>query len=186
MPMTNLLVPTYVHMLQALAAWLNKAVETRDDADSLMSARLAPDMLPLSTQVRFACVQAHEGVLRLKGEPLTGAVETLLNEGRAGGEAPGTLADALERIEQTLEFLSTVEPGALDPGAGRPLALELPMGIAFDFDGERYARDWALPQLYFHVTAAYMILRHHGVALGKADYVPHMFAYLRPGTGPAA
>ncbi len=50
--------------------------------------------------------------------------------------------------------------------------------------GEQYARDWALPQFYFHAITAYAILRHHGVDLGKADYVPHMLAYVRPGTIP--
>ena len=62
------------------------------------------------------------------------------------------------------------------------MALELPNGMAFDMAAEEYVRDWALPQFYFHVVTAYAILRHHGVAIGKGDYVPHMFAYLRPGT----
>ncbi|MCJ2073906.1 DUF1993 domain-containing protein [Methylobacterium sp. J-030] len=39
-----------------------------------------------------------------------------------------------------------------------------------------------MPQFYFHVVSAYAILRSKGVAIGKADYVPHMFAYLRTGT----
>jgi hypothetical protein len=60
------------------------------------------------------------------------------------------------------------------------------MGIAFDMTGETYARDWALPQFYFHLMTAYTILRSQGVELGKVDYVQHMFAYLRPGTGPAS
>ena len=47
------------------------------------------------------------------------------------------------------------------------------------------ARDWALPQFYFHVMATYAILRAEGIDLGKADYVAHMFAYLRPGTMPS-
>ena len=47
-------------------------------------------------------------------------------------------------------------------------------------------RDWALPQAAFHQMTAYAILRQAGVPLGKADYVPHMFAYLRPGTAPPA
>jgi hypothetical protein len=58
------------------------------------------------------------------------------------------------------------------------------MGMIFDLTAEQYARDWALPQFYFHVMIAYAILRAEGVDLGKADYVAHMFAYLRPGTMP--
>ena len=60
------------------------------------------------------------------------------------------------------------------------------MGMIFDFSAEQYVRDWALPQFYFHVMTAYAILRAQGVALGKADYVTHMFGYVRPGTMPAA
>lgn len=185
MTITELLLPTYRQMLQALAAWLHKAQEQADDADALMAARLAPDMFPLSTQIRFACVQAYEGVYRLRHEPLPPALEELLNEGRNGGERPGTMAEALARIAETLIFLEGVAPDAMDSGAALPLALELPMGIAFDLDGEGYARDWALAQFYFHVMTAYAILRHKGVNLGKADYVAHMFAFLRPGTAPA-
>jgi hypothetical protein len=56
------------------------------------------------------------------------------------------------------------------------------MGLTFDLTREQFARDWAIGQFYFHVMAAYAILRKGGVAIGKADYVPHMFAYLRGGT----
>lgn len=185
MTITELLLPTYRQMLQALAAWLRKAQEQVDDADALMAARLAPDMFPLATQIRFACVQVYEAVYRLRNEAFPAALDELLNEGRNGGERPGTVAEALSRIDEALAFVDRLAPNALDDGAKRPLALELPMGLAFDFDGERYARDWALPQFYFHVTTAYAILRNRGLALGKADYVPHMFAYLRPGTEPA-
>ncbi len=45
----------------------------------------------------------------------------------------------------------------------------------------RFGEVRALPQFYFHVGMTYAILRSHGVPLGKADYVPHMFAYLRSG-----
>lgn len=186
MTLTELLLPTYRQMLRNLAAWLRRAQEQVADADVLMSARLAPDMFPLSTQVRFACLQAHEGVHRLRHEPLPPALDVLLEEGRSGGERPGTMAAALARIDEALVFLDALAPDVQDAGAGRPLALELPMGIAFDLDGEGYARDWALPQFYFHVMTAYAVLRREGVSLGKADYVAHMFAFLRPGTGTAA
>jgi hypothetical protein len=183
--LTELLIPTYRQMLSALAGWLKKAEAQVDDPDALMSARLAPDMFPLSTQIRFACVQVHEGGRRLRHEAFPAELDVLLNEGRNGGEHPGTMADALARIDEALAYLDALDGGALDSGSGKPLALELPMGIAFDLDGDGYARDWALPQFYFHVMTAYAILRHKGIALGKADYVQHMFAFLRPGTAPA-
>lgn len=176
---SHLLIPTYRNLLTALGNWLRKAAEQVDDADRLMAERLAPDMFPLSTQIRFACVQAHEGGHRLMGNAIPGTVEDLLNEGRAGGEQPGTLAQALIRIDETLAALDGFDTAAMDGAGDKPLGLELPIGIAFDFDGETYVRDWALPQFYFHIMTAYSILRHKGVELGKADYVAHMFAYLR-------
>ena len=172
-------------MLTALSAWLDKAqAQMPEGAEALLSARLAEDMFPLATQIRFACVQAQEGVYRLKGEDFPASIDTLLNEGRNAGERPGSIADARARIAETIALLDTLAPDALDGDPQRPIAHALPMGMIFDLTAEQYARDWTLPQFYFHVMAAYAILRAQGVALGKADYVTHMFAYLRPGTMP--
>ena len=184
--LTNLLVPTYVQMLKALAAWLAKAQAQMPDgqAQALLSARLAPDMFPLSTQVRFACVQAQEGIHRLTGKVFPPSLEALLNEGRMAPEHPGSVAEALARIDETIALVATLSAGESDAAPERPIAHALPTGMIFDLTAEQYARDWALPQFYFHLMTAYAILRSAGVDLGKADYVAHMFAYLRPGTMP--
>ncbi len=184
MPITRLLVPTYVQMLTALSAWLNKAGATFAPSEAFLSERLAADMFPLSTQVRFACFQAQEAIYRLRGEAVPEAVMAIAVEGQNAGEAPGTLADAQTRVRETLAFLETLPGNALDDGGGRAIALDLPTGMIFDMTGDQYVRDWALPQFYFHLNAAYAILRQQGVALGKADYVQHAVAYLRPSTMP--
>jgi hypothetical protein len=184
MTLTDLLVPTYRNMLGTLRGLLDKVEEQlgADAAEALLSARLAPDMFPLATQVRFACVQAQEGPLRLMDEPLD-RLDDLLNEGRDAGDRPGTLGEARARIDEALAFLEGLPPQALDQApADAPLTLTLPMGLTFDLTREQFARDWAIGQFDFHVMAAYAILRKGGVAIGKADYVPHMFAYLRGGT----
>lgn len=184
MSLTLLLVPTYMQRLRALSGWLDRARKHRGaEADAVMSRRLAPDMFPLSSQVRFACLQAQEATWRLQGEPLPPALDDLAREGREAGERPGSIPDAQGRIAEALARLDAVAPDGLDAGAGLPVTLVLPNGLIFDMTGEDYARDWALPQFYFHLVTAYAILRHHGVPLGKADYVPHMVGYLRPGTG---
>jgi hypothetical protein len=182
MTLTDLLVPTYRNMLRTLLSLLDKAEAQlgADKAEALLSARLAPDMWPLATQLRFAAVQAYDGPRRLRGEPQRPEVEDVLNEGRNGGEHPGTLAEARARIDQALAWLDTLAPDALDPEEpGEPMVLDLDMGMTFDLTKEQFARDWALGQFYFHVMAAYAILRAEGVEIGKADYVPHMFEYLR-------
>lgn len=183
----DFLVPTYVQMLTALAGWLDKAqaqAQAPEQADALLSARLAPDMFPLSTQVRFACVQAQEGLFRLRDEAFPPGLTELLDEGRNAGEAPGTMAQARTRIAETLSLVRSLS-GDLDGGGpDRAVAHELPTGMIFDLTLDQYVRDWAIGQFYFHVMTAYAILRHRGIELGKADYVAHMFAYLRPGTAP--
>lgn len=188
MSLTEHLVPAFLQMLRALGNWLDKASDHAEErgeaADALLALRLASDMYPLAAQVRFPCFQAQEAIYRLRGEPVPDGLEEVRREGWNAGERPGSLTDARARIAEALSFLERFGPGALDGGADRPIALDLPNGMVFDMTGEQFARDWILPQFYFHLSAAYAILRHHGVELGKADLVPHMFAYLRPGSGP--
>lgn len=186
MTLTSLLVPTYRQMLEGFHGWLVKAEnETPEKAEALLSARIAPDMFPLSTQVRFACLQVHEAVFRLKGEAFTEYFGELVHEGRNAADLPGTMADAKARIQEAIALLDNLAPDALDGDESRPIAHEIPNGMIFDLTAAQYARDWALPQFYFHLMSAYAILRGHGVALGKADFIPHMFPYLRAGTIPA-
>jgi uncharacterized protein len=183
MALTRLLVPTYRQMLRTLAGLLDKATQQKPDgtADGLLAARLAPDMLPLASQIRFAAYQAQEAICRLRGAALPDRLGRLAAEGWEARENPGTVADAQARIAEALACLDGLEPDALEAGAGLAIALDLPGGLAFDLTGETYARDWALPQFYFHVVSAYAILRSQGIAIGKPDYVPHMLAYLRTG-----
>ncbi|GJL99492.1 MAG: DUF1993 domain-containing protein [Rhodomicrobiaceae bacterium] len=186
MSSTKLLIPSYIQMLRSLSGWLDKAQKQIPvaEAEALLLARLASDMYPLSTQVRFACLQAQEAIFRLKGEPIPETLEQVANEGQNAAEKPGSILDAQTRIDEALLVLDKLGPDALDAGAERSITLELPNGMIFDLTGEQYARDWALPQFYFHLITAYGILRNQGIDLGKADYVPHMFTYLRPGSMP--
>ncbi|NCN86101.1 MAG: DUF1993 domain-containing protein [Sphingomonadales bacterium] len=186
MSLTKLLVPTYMQMLATLSDWLKKAQLQMgmSEADSLLSARLAPDMFPLSTQVRFACVQAQEAVFRLQGEAFPSSLGELVDEGRNAGEHPGSIADAQDRIWETIAMLEAVGPAALDEDPKKNIEHALPNGMIFDLTAEQYARDWTLPQFYFHLMTAYAILRGKKVELGKADYIPHLLPYLRAETVP--
>jgi len=182
MTLSDLLLPTYVQMLGTLSSWLAKAEAQRPagQAETLMAARMAPDMFPLATQVRFACRQAQEGVFRLKRQDFPASLQTLLDEGRNGGKRPGTIADARARITETLAVVNDAATANIAIDGATPMAHALPNGMTLDLTAEQYARDWALPQFYFHVVTAYAILRAQGVELGKADYVSHMLPYMRP------
>ena len=190
MGLTNLLVPTLLNQLRAVSAWLAKAEafvsERGEEREALLGLRLAPDMFPLTTQLRFLAFQAQEPVYRLRGEAVPEAVVEVRQEGRDGGERPGTWAEARARIEEAAALLAAVAPDEFDAMAGQMIAHELPTGMVFDMTGEQYVRDWALPQAAFHQIIAYAIMRQAGVPLGKVDYVPHMFAYIRAGTAPAS
>lgn len=174
----NLLLPTYKQMLQALSKWLDKAANDED----LLSRRLAPDMLPLSAQVCFVCLQAQEAFYRLQGAR---ELPESLNELAESGFRRDTMtvSQAKARIEETMSFLQDFDLDVAFPDdtENNRLTLELPDGMVFEnLTCEQYVRDWAIPQFYFHIMTAYSILRNSGVDLGKADYVAHMFAYLRP------
>ena len=188
MRLTSLLIPPLSNQLHAVSGWLDKAeslaAERGQSADDLLTLRLAPDMFPLTTQLRFLAFQAMEPLYRLRGEPVPDAVLDVRQEGRDGDERPGSWSEARARVLEAALFLGTAGPDEFDAAAGQPIAHELPNGMVFDMTGEQYVRDWALPQVAFHQMIAYAILRQAGVPLGKVDYVPQMFGYLRPGTAP--
>ncbi|WHI49186.1 DUF1993 domain-containing protein [Microbulbifer sp. MLAF003] len=181
MSLSSLLIPTYIQMLQALSSWLDKACKQlpEKEAQELLSARLTPDMYPLSSQIRFACLQAQEAQFRLRRELFPDHLDHLAREGQNAGAQPGSISAACTRINEALTVLRSLEPGALDMCTDQMIELELPNGMTFDMTGEQYARDWALPQFYFHLNTAYAILRAKKIDLGKADYVQHAFTYLR-------
>lgn len=160
------IVPTHLNMLGMLDGLIAKAeVDLRGDA--LLGARLADDMHPLSTQIRFLCNMPGEAMARLIGITFTS------NE-----DDPKTLAEARERIAATR---AQIEEWAEQEFIADDAMIELaiPNGMTFDLTAADYVRDWAVAQFYFHAMAAYAILRSEGFAIGKADYVPHMFKYLR-------
>jgi hypothetical protein len=189
MRLTALLVATFSNQLSAVSDWLDKAeafaAEQGEGPEGLLALRLAPDMFPLATQLRFLAFQAQEPVYRLRGEPVPEAVLEVRQEGRDGGERPGTWAEARARIAEASALLAAVGPEEFDGADDKPIAHDLPAGMVFDMTAEQYVRDWALPQVAFHQMIAYALLRQAGVPLGKVDYCPQMFAYLRPGTAPA-
>lgn len=116
-------------------------------------------MYPLASQIYFVCFQAQEAVYRLRGEPVPEALAQVRQQGWSANEHVGTMADARARIAEALSFLGGLAPDTLDKGRTQQIALDLPNGMIFDMTGEQYARDWVLPQFYFHLTTAYALMR---------------------------
>jgi len=175
----DLTVPAYQNGLKALSGELSKASAWGADNGigelQFAVARLAPDMFPLASQVRFTCIQALQPLHRLGGIAVPEFPEDATD-----------FAGMQEQIAATLAILDAVDRTALGDDGDRPVSFELPNGMIFDLSAFDYVRDWAAPQFAFHHVAAYAVLRHMGVPLGKADYVGYMMRYLRPGTAPTA
>jgi hypothetical protein len=135
------------------------ADERKIDPAVLIGARLAPDMYPLSKQVQLASDHAKSCLYRIAGLDVP-ALED--NE--------TSFADLKARVAKTVDLFNAVPAEAVNGRDDMPMHVKFPWG-AFDFTGETYLFSWALPNFYFHVTTAYDILRHNGVALSKGVYM---------------
>lgn len=156
-------VPTFIHYLQNLSTILKKGeayAETKKiDPTVLVQSRLFPDMFPLVVQVRIACDMVKGGAARLAGMEVP-----KFNDNET------TFADLQARIQKTLEFLKGIKPEQVDGSEERAIELSVG-GREMKFKGQPYLLGFVLPNLYFHVTTAYGILRHSGVEVGKMDFL---------------
>lgn len=164
---------TFIPFLRNLSALLDKAAAQGHDGAALARIRLAPDMLPLSMQVRFVCDQARFGVARLVGE-----------EPPAVADADADFGGFKARIERTISYVESVAADRYRGAETRTIAFPQAADLSVEFTGEQSLRDFAFPNFYFHLVTAYDILRNQGVQIGKADYLAHIGYALR-GTPPA-
>lgn len=163
----QLTVVQFSKMLNNLAAILTKAEQAAQakkyDLSVLLNARLAPDQFNLIRQVQIACDTAKLGVARLAG---------VVDSAPKHADDETTLAELQQRIAETLAYLATFTPEMLAEAAERKISQ--PRWEGKYLTGEEFALQHAVPNLYFHVTTAYAILRHNGVDVGKKDYLGAM------------
>lgn len=157
---------TYANMLGTLETLVARA-QSDAKGEALLAARLAEDMFPLATQLRFVCNMPGETIARMTGSAFA-----------SSDTDPASFAEARERILAAKALIAASEPAAW-PASDAAVEFTLPNGMTFAMQAHEYCRDWAIPQLYFHMTAAYAILRAEGVALGKAEFVGYMFRYMK-------
>lgn len=162
--MSSASLPIFTTMLSNLSHFLDKAQQFVDakkcDPAALTQFRLAPDMLPLTRQVIIACDAAKNAVARITGNPVPKFEDT-----------ETTIPELKERIQKTLDFLATVPASALDGTEEKDVTFPVGRDSTRTMKAEAYLKHWALPNLFFHVTTTYAILRHNGVELGKADFL---------------
>jgi hypothetical protein len=161
--MYQALVPVCIHNLKNLSVILQKgadyAAAKNIDQSVLMNARLFPDMFPLVRQVQIASDAVKAGAARLA------EIEVPSHE-----DNEVSFADLQERISKTINFLQTIKPEHIDGKEDLKISYTQ-HGKERNFIGLGYLLNWVLPNLYFHITATYAILRNNGVEIGKKDYL---------------
>lgn len=159
----DLMTATFSRMLPSLKSILAKAeadCESRQiDPPVLLHARLAPDMFDFTRQVQITTDQVKGGMARL-----------------AGAEVPSwpddeaSFAELAARVDKAIDFMGGFRPEQYEGAESRKIELKFP-NASFEFAGRDYLLGFVLPNFYFHMTTAYDILRHNGVALGKRDFL---------------
>jgi hypothetical protein len=162
--MSQASLPTFEIGLNALSAILDKAeafaAAKKVDPAVLLNTRLAPDMFPLIRQVQVATDLAKNGAARLAG------VEPPRYE-----DKETTIAELKARLAKTVAFVKSLDPKQVDAAAGRQITLPLGPTNKGQMQGDDYLNHFVLPNVYFHLAAAYAILRHCGVEIGKQDFL---------------
>jgi hypothetical protein len=156
-------VPPMIRTLTNLQAILKKADEHAEakkiPPSVLINARLYPDMFPLSRQVQIAADIAKRGAGRLAG------VEMPKHE-----DCESTFQELIVRLDKVIALLETVKPEQIDGTEDK--TIDLPMhDKVLTFKGLPFLLTYVLPNVYFHVTTVYAILRHNGVEIGKQDFL---------------
>ena len=156
-------IPHFILMLDNLSAILDKteahAKAKNIDQGVFVNARLAPDMYPLGRQIQIVADMAKACAARLAG------IDVPRDE-----DDETTFADLKARIAKTITFLQSVNVDQINGSDGRMVTITMHDKEAV-YSGQHYLLDIIIPHFYFHVTTAYAILRHHGVELGKSDYI---------------
>ena len=150
--------------LSTLSALLDKAegfaAAKKIDPTVLLHTRLAPDMFDFTRQVQVVSDQARRGAARLAGAepPSVEDTETTIDQLKA-------------RLAKTIAYLKTLDPKQIDASADHEITFPLGPTNKGHMKGDDYLNHFVLPNFYFHITAAYAILRHCGVDIGKRDFL---------------
>jgi hypothetical protein len=152
-------VPVFTRYLKNLDAILAKAeanaAERKIKPEVLVSARLAPDMYPLSFQVQSTTDRVKFLLARLTGQTPPSWEDNEV-----------TLADLRARVQKALAYVATFSEADLAGKEDGMVTVRDKQVPALD-----HALNNAIPQIFFHMTTAYAILRHNGVPVGKGDFV---------------
>ncbi len=148
-------------MLGTLDHLVRKA-EDAGMADAVLAEKLTEDMFPLELQFRIALNQVLLALNQVAGQSMPLEEKSY----RSLKEIRKRIAGVRSQLEK-VDSAEWAEPKDV-------VDLTLPNGVRFSMSSEEDIRDWILPNVYFHVTMAYALLRNAGLAIGKMDFLPHM------------
>ena len=156
-------VPVIVRTFKAMQICIDKAQAHADarkfDSANYLGLRLAPDMLPLTKQIQIATDMAKGCVARLSGQEIPKWEDNEL-----------TLAELRARLDKAIAYVQSVPATQIDGTEDKEIVLPLRQG-EMRMSGQAYVLGFVLPNVYFHAAAAYALLRHAGVELGKPDFL---------------
>lgn len=156
-------IPPLKRALGNLAALLEKGQEYADakkvEHHVLLNSRLFVDMYPLTRQVQIATDMSKGAGARLA------AIEIPKYE-----DNETSFAELQVRIAKTIAFLDAIQPEQLQGAETRDITITV-RKADLKFKGQDYLLKWVLPNVYFHITTAYNILRLNGAELGKQDFL---------------
>lgn len=157
-------VPVFKQMLGSLQTILQKAqahaAEKKIEDQVFLQARLAPDMFNLIRQVQIAADFAKGVSARLAGVAVPDYQDT-----------ENSFEELQTRLSTTIDFISSLDAAQFEDSESREIVLRPGTPKEKKLMGNAYLLSYGLPQFFFHVTTTYAILRHHGVELGKRDYM---------------
>ena len=156
-------VPAFQKHLHALDGILDKAAAyataKKIDPAVLLASRLYPDMFDLTRQVQAATDFAKAASARLADAAVPSYPDT-----------EKTIPELKERIAKTLAFLATIKAHQMNGSETKEFTIKVgPNDMTFT--GTEYLLHFAMPNFYFHCAAAYAILRHNGLEIGKRDFM---------------
>jgi hypothetical protein len=162
--MFNASVPVFEVSLRALCKVLEKgeafAVAKKIDPTILLQMRLAPDMFPLVRQVQIATDLAKNGLARLAS-----------TEPPRFEDSESTIGELTSRVVKTIDFLKSLDRKQIESSSDREILFPLGPAKKGEMKGADYLSHYIIPNVNFHCAAAYLILRHCGVEVGKLDYL---------------
>lgn len=161
----DLIITQPIKMLNNLNLILDKGAQSAEarkfEVDVLLNSRLAPDQFNLIRQVQIACDTAKLGAARMAGK------DAPVHE-----DKEKTLPELKTRISEVVKYLATFKPEDFNGAQERKISQ--PRWEGKYLTGAEYLVQHAVPNIYFHITTAYSILRKNGVDVGKKDYLGEM------------